>query len=102
VVAVLGESAVRAVRILDTAGERELPCEGVVVKLGVEPNTEWCRERLAHDDLGYILVDARLATSGRGVWAAGDVIRPLRASVPVAAGHGALAAAAIRAAVRGS
>jgi thioredoxin reductase (NADPH) len=102
VVAVLGQDAVRAVRILDPAGERDLPCEGVVIKLGVVPNTEWCREQLAHDAEGYLQVDARFATSAPGVWAAGDVVRPLRASVPVAAGHGALAAAAIRAAVRGA
>jgi thioredoxin reductase (NADPH) len=102
VIAVLGEGAVRAVRVLDATGERELACEGVVVKLGVEPNTEWCREQLAHDAEGYLEVDARFATSAPGVWAAGDVVRPLRASVPVAAGHGALAAAAIRAAVFGA
>jgi thioredoxin reductase (NADPH) len=99
---VLGESSVRAIRVLDAAGDRELACEGVVVKLGVEPNTEWCRDQLAHDAEGYLLVDGALATSAPGVWAAGDIVRPLRASVPVAAGHGALAAAAIRAAVRGT
>ena len=101
VMAVLGDSIVRAVRVRDASGERELACAGVVVKLGVVPNTEWCRDQLAHDADGYISVDARFAASARGVWAAGDVVRPLRASVPVAAGHGALAAAAIRAALRG-
>lgn len=74
----------------------------MVVKVGVEPNTEWCRGVLAHDEEGYLRVDERFATSAPGVWAAGDVVRPLLASVPVAAGHGALAAAAIRAALRGS
>lgn len=100
--AVLGDTRVRALRVQDAAGERELPCEGVVVKLGVVPNTEWCSGVLAHDADGYLTVDARLATAARGVWAAGDVVRPLLASVPVAAGQGALAVAAIRAALRGA
>ncbi|HEY6193997.1 MAG TPA: NAD(P)/FAD-dependent oxidoreductase [Candidatus Eisenbacteria bacterium] len=100
VVAVLGDARVRAVRLRDAAGERELACEGVVVKVGVEPNTEWCRDRLAHDAQGYLRVDERFATSAPGVWAAGDVVHPMLAGVPVAAGHGALAAAAIRAALR--
>ena len=102
VLAVLGDLQLRALRVADAGSERELSCAGVVVKLGVEPNTEWCRQGLAHDAEGYLQVDARFATSAAGVWAAGDVVRPLRASVPVAAGHGALAAAAIRAALRGA
>ena len=100
VVAVLGDERVRAVRVEDPAGVRELACAGVVVKLGVAPNSEWCRDVLAHDAHGYLRVDERFATSTPGVWAAGDIVGPLRASVPAAAGHGALAAAALRAALR--
>ena len=102
VLAVLGDTRARALRVRDAAGERELACEGVVVKVGVVPNTEWCRDSLAHDDAGYLRIDAGFATSAPGVWAAGDVVRPTLASVPVAAGHGALAVAAIRAALRGA
>jgi len=102
VVAVLGEGSVRAVRVRDVQGERELACTGVVVKLGVEPNTEWCRDVLAHDAEGWLTVDARFATSAPRVWAAGDVVRPLRASIPAATAHGAIAAAAVRAALRGT
>jgi thioredoxin reductase len=72
-----------------------------VVKVGVVPATEWCRDALAVDGEGFLRVDATLATSLRGVWAAGDVARPLLPSVPVAVGHGALAAAAIRRSLRG-
>jgi thioredoxin reductase (NADPH) len=102
VLAILGDARVRAVRVSAPEGESSFACEAVVVKVGVEPNTEWCRDVLAHDAEGYLTVDARLATSVAGVWAAGDVARPLLPSVPVAAGHGALAVAAIRAALRGA
>ncbi len=102
VLAVSGDDRVRAVRVGGPDGERELPCEAVVVKVGVLPNTEWCRDFLDHDAAGFVRVDGGLATSVPGVWAAGDVVRPLLSSVPVAAGHGALAAAAIRVALRGA
>lgn len=102
VVAIRGTGEVTGVRLADGAGERELACEGVVVKVGVVPNTEWCRAALPHDDAGYLRVDAALASPASGVWAAGDVVRPLLMGVSVALGHGALAAAAIRRALRGA
>ncbi len=105
VLAVEGDAQVRAVRVALPSGPEtgtQIECEGVVVKIGVVPNTEWCRDVLAHDAEGYLRVDSAFATSAPGVWAAGDVVRPALASVPVAAGHGALAVAAIRAALRPS
>jgi thioredoxin reductase (NADPH) len=98
---VTGGERVSGVRVAGPGGERRLACDAVVVKAGVVPQTAWCREALVHDSDGYLRVDDRLATSRPGVWAAGDVVRPLLPSVPVAAGHGALAAAAIRLALRG-
>lgn len=94
--ALLGDDALRAVRLRDEAGVHELPCEGVVVKVGVVPNTEWCRNALARDADGWLAVDASYRTSMPGVWAAGDIVRPALPSVSVAAGQGALAVAAIR------
>ena len=102
VLAITGDTRVREVRVAGPGGESTLACEAVVVKVGVEPNTEWCRDALAHDADGFLQVDERLATSRPGVWAAGDVVRPLLPCVPVAAAHGALAVAAIRAALRGA
>jgi thioredoxin reductase (NADPH) len=101
VLAVLGHDAVTGLRLAAPDGERELACSGVVIKVGVDPNTEWCRGALALDERGFLEVDAGLATGVPGVWAAGDVTRPARMSVAGALGHGALAAAAIRRALRG-
>lgn len=100
VLAVLGDRAVHAVRVAGPSGERDIACDGVVVKVGVVPNTAWCRERLAHDESGYLKVSSTFETSQPGVWAAGDIVRPALASVSVAAGQGALAVAAIRASLR--
>jgi thioredoxin reductase (NADPH) len=101
VTAVLGDDEVEAVRVEGPRGETELPTRGVVIKIGVLPNSEWCREALVTDADGYVRVDAALATSAPGVWAAGDITRPMPPSIPVAIGQGAQAATAIRAAVRG-
>jgi len=101
VTAVLGEERVRAVRLAGPRGEFDLPAAGLVVKVGVIPNTEWCATVLERDPEGYIPVDEQFCTSHPRVWAAGDVTRPPLAGVAVAFGHGALAVAAIRAALRG-
>jgi thioredoxin reductase len=101
-VAILGDDAVRAVRLEDAGGAAELAVDGVVVKAGVVPNSEWCAGAVATDADGYVRVDASLATSARRVWAAGDVTRPLPPSIPVAVGQGAQAATLVRAALRGA
>ncbi|MEO5989261.1 MAG: FAD-dependent oxidoreductase, partial [Candidatus Eisenbacteria bacterium] len=100
VTAVLGDTEVRGLRVTDSDGEREVPCSGVVIKVGVMPNSEWCRDALAHDARGYLRVDSRHATSGALIWAAGDVTRPLLPSIPVAMSHGAQAIAVIREALQ--
>ena len=99
--AILGEDRVRAVRYRDATGEHERAVEGVVVKIGVVPNSESLQGSLALDDDGYVRVDATLRSSHPRAWAAGDVTRPPVFGVPVAWGHGALAIASIRAALRG-
>ncbi len=101
VTAVLGEERVRAVRLAGARDEFELPAAGLVVKVGVIPNTEWCAEALEVDAEGYLPVDDQFGTSQPRVWAAGDVTRPPLAGIAVALGQGALAAAAIRAVLRG-
>lgn len=101
VTAILGDDAVRAARLEGAAGIRELPVAGVVVKIGTEPNTGWCAGVLDHDEEGHLRVDARGRTSMPGVWAAGDVTRPLLPSLSVAAGTAATAVADIRRTLRG-
>jgi thioredoxin reductase (NADPH) len=100
VIAVLGEERVRAVRLAGPRGEFELPVSGVVVKVGVVPNTEWCAGALERDAEGFIPVDEEFGTSQPRVWAVGDVTRPAVAGIAVALGHGGLAVTTIRAVLR--
>jgi thioredoxin reductase (NADPH) len=101
VIAIEGTRAVERVRVADDRGEQLLAVEGVVIKVGALPNTEWCADALALDAQGYVRADERQRTRVPGVWAAGDVTRPALPSVPVALGQGALVAADVRAVLRG-
>jgi 3-phenylpropionate/trans-cinnamate dioxygenase ferredoxin reductase subunit len=63
----------RVSEVVTTSGAR-IPCEFVVVGVGVRPATEWLRgSGLALDD--GVVVDRFCATSVSGVYAAGDIAR---------------------------
>lgn len=79
-------------RLIDA---QTLLVEGLVVRLGIEPNTTFLQAQLATDEAGYILVDCAQRTSLPHVYASGDVCRPVCLSVATAIGHGAIAAKAI-------
>jgi thioredoxin reductase (NADPH) len=99
--ALIGGDVLRSVRLVGPKGEYEEPAEAVVIKVGVMPNTEWCRDALALDEEGFIKCDPRGRVSRANVWAAGDVVSPLRPSIAASIGGAALAVADIRVALRG-
>ena len=100
VTAIRGQDRVSAVRIESGGVTSERAAEGVVIKIGVTPNTGWCAGAIDLDPEGFARVDGGLATSRPGVWAAGDVTRPTPPGIAVAFGHGARAMGAIRAVLR--
>jgi NADPH-dependent 2,4-dienoyl-CoA reductase/sulfur reductase-like enzyme len=59
----------------------DIEADLVVVAIGVRPNTDWIGDAIARDEVGGILVDDRLRTSVRDIWACGDCT-----SVPCAHG----------------
>lgn len=72
-----------------------LPVEAVLVRVGVEPNTEIFSGILGMDGQGYIAVNERCETSAEGFYAAGDAANPLAPTVSSAVGMGATAARAV-------
>jgi len=100
VLAILGGMNVEALALLGPAGETRLEVEGVVIKVGEVPNTEWCRGGVDLDREGFVVVDGRYRTSRPRTWAAGDVVHPLVPSIAVAIGTAALAVADVRAELR--
>lgn len=95
VVEVLGDEAVRAIRLASTAGEPELelPIDGLFLAIGHRPNTDVFRPWLRADDAGYLLTDPpTTASSVEGVFIAGDVDDHRYRQAVTAAGEGCKAA----------
>lgn len=53
----------------------EYPADVVVAGTGAEPNTEWLAASGISIDRGGVIVNVRLETNGKGVYAAGDIAR---------------------------
>jgi thioredoxin reductase (NADPH) len=91
---ILGEEAVRAVRVRDvlTGDEREIKTDGVFIFIGHTPNTQLFEGQLEMNDMGYLVVDHLYRTNIPGVFAAGEVADPHFRQVITSAGMGAAAA----------
>jgi thioredoxin reductase (NADPH) len=68
---------------------------GVLVRIGVEPNTELFQSQLHMDERGFIVVTGEQETSIGNVFAVGDVSNPLAPTISGATGAGATAAKVI-------
>jgi thioredoxin reductase (NADPH) len=94
---IIGERTVEAVEIRRKGAFKsfQVAVRGVLIRIGVEPNTEFFREQLRLDERGYILVTSEQETSIENVFAVGDVSNPLAPTIAGAAGAGATAAKVI-------
>ncbi|MCU1289397.1 MAG: Thioredoxin reductase [Acidobacteria bacterium] len=80
---------------LQTGKLRRVPAEILLIRIGVEPNTELLRGQISLDAEGYIKIDGNCETSLKMVFAAGDAANPASPTVSSAVGMGATAAKAI-------
>jgi thioredoxin reductase (NADPH) len=78
-----------------TSEHRTVPAGGLVVKISRDPCTDVFRDQIDLDDRGFVVVDGDLATSRRGVFAAGDVVGGAYWRVSNALGHGSLVSRSI-------
>ena len=97
VMRILGQENVEAVEILrkDALQPFQMAVGGVVVRIGVESNTELFRGQLQLDEEGYVLVSSQHETNVANVFAIGDVSNPLAPTISGAVGAGATAAKVI-------
>jgi len=91
-----GDSRVRSLslRNLKTGQKSILDVGAIFVFVGFVPNSNLTRELLEKDKNGYIITDARMETSIKGVFACGDVRSQLVRQITNAVGDGTTAAMA--------
>ena len=94
---IMGGDEVEAVEIHRKAGLKpfQLAVRGVLIRIGVEPNTELFKEQLETDEKGFIKVGSQQETNVPMVFAVGDVSNPLAPTISGATGAGATAAKVI-------
>jgi thioredoxin reductase (NADPH) len=90
---ILGTDEVEAVEIRrkDAIKPFQIAVRGVLIRIGVEPNTELFREQLKLDEKHYVVVTAQQETSEPNVFAIGDVCNPLAPTISGAMGNSATA-----------
>jgi thioredoxin reductase (NADPH) len=96
---IIGKDEVEAVEIQRKEGLKpfQLAVRGVLIRIGVEPNTDLFREQLETDEKGFIAVNSQQETNVPMVFAVGDVSNPVAPTISSATGAGATAAKVIAA-----
>jgi len=74
----------------------EFATDGVFVFVGLDPNSQFFKDTLRCDNIGFVLTDEHLQTSMPGVFAAGDIRSGATMQIASAAGEGATAALKLR------
>ena len=99
---IIGDQRVEAVEILRQGAIKpfQMAVGGVLIRVGVEPNTQLFHDQLVLDKRGYIIGSREHETSVANVFAIGDVANPLAPTISGACGAGATAAKVIASRLR--
>jgi thioredoxin reductase (NADPH) len=94
-----GRERVEAVEILRAGALKpfRVAVRAVLIRVGVEPNSDLFREQLHTDERGYVVITGEQETSVEMVFAVGDISNPLAPTISGACGAGATAAKVIAA-----
>jgi len=96
---IIGEKQVEGVEIKREGALKPLQIAvgGVLIRIGVEPNTQLFSNQLQLDESGYIKINSECETEIENVFAVGDVTNRIAPTVSSAVGMGATAAKVIAA-----
>jgi len=94
---IIGEDDVVAVEIQRKQGLKpfQMAVRGVLIRIGVKPNTELFKNQIETDEKGFLVVNGRQETNVPMVFGVGDVANPLAPTISGATGAGATAAKVI-------
>jgi alkyl hydroperoxide reductase subunit F len=90
--AILGETFVNRLDVVQDGDERSLEVGGVFIEIGSIPSVGFLPAEIELNELGEIVIDSNNRTNLPGVFAAGDVTNVLEKQIIIAAGEGAKAA----------
>jgi len=92
--AIIGDDQVKELKLLNvlTSERTTLQVGGLLVRIGLEPNTSYLKGLLSLDSEGFVLVNEELETSIPGIFAAGDIRRASARQIATAVGDGVTAA----------
>lgn len=88
---ITGKSRVEAVELenLPSGKSYLLPADAVLIRIGVQPNTDFLRGKLELDEKGYLKTDHLCKTNIEGIRAIGDAANPVSPTISSAVGMGA-------------
>ena len=94
VAAINGKDIVESLSLknLKTGTESNVPCAGVFIAVGVDPNTGFLKGTVEMNGKGHIMTGEDMKTSVEGIYACGDVREKTLRQVVNACGDGATAA----------
>jgi len=100
---IIGREWVEAVEIERAGAIKpfQMAVQGVIVRIGFEPNTGLFQDQIERDERGYPVVNAQHESSVANVFAIGDVANPLAPTISSAVGAGATAAKVIASRLKG-
>ncbi|HEV7701072.1 MAG TPA: NAD(P)/FAD-dependent oxidoreductase, partial [Pyrinomonadaceae bacterium] len=89
VTALSGDVSIESVDVVDAGGSKQtIPCDALLIRVGVVPNTDLFKGHLRLDEMGFITTDDEMRTSVAGVWAVGDVTGPIEMTIANAVAAG--------------
>jgi len=92
-----GDDQLRSILVKDlkTSSAQKVTLDSLLVRIGVEPNSELVRGLAELDNRGYVKIDHLCRTSLPGLYAVGDISSPISPTISTAVGAGATAAKSI-------
>ena len=100
---IMGNEEVEAVEIVrkDAIQPFQMAVQGILIRVGLEPNSDLFRDQLKVDEAGYAMVNSEQETEIANVFAIGDLANPHAPTISGAMGAGATAAKVIAARLSG-
>jgi thioredoxin reductase (NADPH) len=94
--AITGNGQIKELELLDMATNQrtKLPIGGLLIRIGLIPDTGYVKGLLSLDNEGYVAVNEQMETSVPGIFAAGDIRHGSARQIATAVGDGVTAALA--------